>query len=198
MPPGDETARPKAQVALVLLAISVALLIAASTAIATGVLSPPDVMSFADTREDSAQGLSYADVRDMNSAAQYLSETIDIFLPSSGSYVGDFSYLRVPVDAILTFQDELGVADEQWRNIRASTAIVLLWVPSTEIHFRVPRPRYGFDPSLPDADAFVVLIDPESGFEARALTSSNSVDHLVEAAVNRQGAKLAVEGSGED
>jgi hypothetical protein len=169
------------------LSLVVGLLLAVgAVALAAGLARVPEI------RDEDTAGVRFDEVDDAESGSGYLAETIELYLPA-GEAAGTFGFMRVPVADVVAFQGSLGISEPGWEANTSETAIVLTWIPSSDVDFLVPRPRPGVDATV-QADVFVIIIEPQSGLEIRALVPATAVEGLRAGAFDLQEIGMAVSG----
>ncbi len=176
----DETQRHRsaewARRRKVTLSLGVGLLLAVgAVALAAGLARVSDT-SVADVRDDDTPGVRFDEVDDAESGSRYLAETIALYL-RDGEAAGIFGFMRVPLANVVVFQKSLGISELAWETNTSETAIVLTWVPSSDIEFLVPGPRPGVDATV-QADAFVIIIEPEAGLEIQTFATATALEGL--------------------
>ncbi len=123
-------------------------------------------------------GLTAKSVTDPASALRYLRQEVTGFwTPQRVPITGDFEYFRIPATTVRDFQVEiLQTDDETWQNVGGGDALVLV-LTSSEAKFHIPRPRPGHDGDLA-GDAFVLILEPQSGLKSTFIVPDTNVDVL--------------------
>lgn len=145
--------------------------------------------------EPAALPLHYSDVVDAETGRAYLEQTATAFLAAGiGPVTGRYEFGFVPASATADLHRSLGVASREWDGRDADQVRLMLWRASDST-FQAPRPRPGMGAGI-TGDTLVVLIDPSTGLETRAIVSYAETAALRHAASPVATGNLTITGSG--
>lgn len=140
---------------------------------------------------DNSHGVRPQDVVDAEAGQAYLIQTIDLYYrQEQAETTGLFEFFRAPIEDVRALQHSLGVYDTAWEESAATLATVLAW-SAPDASFAVPRPREGVEAPV-TGDTFLILLEPGTGLEVRAVVASTTLDQLRRAGVDRVQATLAL------
>jgi hypothetical protein len=127
--------------------------------------------------------IGYDEVVDATAGRAYLEQTAELFLADGVAVVaGTYEYGSIRSSAVAGFHRSLGVAPGDWADTNATGVVFLLWHAEEGV-FSAARPRPGFDPPVA-GDTLVVLLDPVTGLETRAVVAYEDTATLREQATN--------------
>jgi hypothetical protein len=112
------------------------------------------------------QPVGYSDVVDPATGSSYLAQTARLFLIDPSLRVsGSFEYAVTSPDAVVAFHESLGVSPGDWVEGATDEIVVMVW--------HAEQGAFGGA-----GDTLVVLLDPESGLETRAIIAYAQTDEL--------------------
>jgi hypothetical protein len=112
--------------------------------------------------------VGYSDVVDPATGSAYLAQTARPFLANPSNRVsGTFEYAVTSPDAVAAFHESLGVDPGDWADETTGEIVMMVW--------HVEQGTFG---GSSDGDTLVVLLDPDTGLETRALVEYAQADDL--------------------
>jgi len=145
--------------------------------------------------DPAAAPVRYSDVVDAATGRAYLEQTAASFMAADrGPVTGRFEFGLLPASSIADFHRNLGVTPGDWARSDAAKVRFMLWRAS-ESAFQTPRPRAGMSTRV-TGDTLVVLIDPGTGLETRAIVSYAETAALRNAMSQAATGELTIGGSG--
>jgi hypothetical protein len=114
--------------------------------------------------------VDYRDVVDAETGRAYLEQVAAGFVAAGQApATGRYEYAHLPASSVAAFHRSLGVVAGEWAESSAEPVHLLLW-RTADGTFQAPHSRPGFDAGV-SGDTLVVLLDPVSGTETRAIVS---------------------------
>lgn len=128
--------------------------------------------------------LDFSKVVDLSTARVYAKQTARLFLESVSTPVtGTFEYASAPAGVAAEFHRMLGVDEGDWADKTSGDIILMLWQADQEV--------FGGDVG---GDTLVVLLDPATGLETRAIVAYPQTRGLRRSAVGPSTGELIVGG----